>query len=160
MDMDFFERLRGSRIRKAAAVAGALLVSWGVLGFLVLPPLLRSTVERKIAGTLHRRATLRALSINPFTLSVTLKGLEVKERDGTNPFLSFESLYVNAEASSIFRAGPVLRAITLVKPSLSIVRKEDATYNIQDLIDELGRPKVKDDRPLRFSLNNIRIEGG
>ena len=93
---------------------------------------------------------------------MTLKGLDVKDRDGTSPFLSFESLYVNAEALSVFRGGPVLRAITLVRPAVSLVRNLDGTYSVQDLIEEFSKPgpKPKDGGPLRFSLNNIRVEGG
>ncbi|HSB63532.1 MAG TPA: DUF748 domain-containing protein, partial [Thermoanaerobaculia bacterium] len=158
--LGFLEGTWRSRLSVAGLVAGGLLLFYGLLGFLVLPSLLRPVVERSVADVLHRKVSLRGLSINPFTLSATLKGLEVKERDGTTPFLSFESLDLNAEASSVLRGGPVLRAITLVKPSLSLVRKEDGTYNVQDLMDEASKAGPKDDKPLRFSLNNIRLEGG
>ncbi|HEY3350355.1 MAG TPA: DUF748 domain-containing protein [Thermoanaerobaculia bacterium] len=138
----------------------ALLAFWAILGFLLLPAILRPVLERKIAEALHRKTTLKGLSINPFTLSATLRGLDVKDRDGTSPFVSFESLYVNAEAVSIFRGGPVLRAITLVKPAASLVRNADGSYSVQDLIEEFSKPKAKDGAPLRFSLNNIRVSGG
>ena len=72
--MDFFERFRSRHIRRAAAITGGLLVFWAVLGFLVLPAILRPVLERKIAEALHRQATLKGLSINPFALSATLKG--------------------------------------------------------------------------------------
>ena len=158
--MDLLERARSPRGRRDAAVAGALLALWGMVGFVVLPMVLRPVVERKIGETLHRKATLKGLSINPFTLSMTLKGLDVMDRDGTSPFVSFESLYVNAEAVSVFRGGPVLSAITLVKPAVTLVRNPDGTYGVQDLIDEFSKPKPKDDKPLRFSLNNIRLIDG
>lgn len=158
--MDFLERARSPRGRRDAAVAGALLALWAMVGFVVLPMVLRPVVERKIGETLHRKATLKGLAINPFALSVTLKGLDVKDRDGTSPFVSFESLYVNAEAVSVFRGGPVLSAITLVKPAVTLVRNADGTYGVQDLIDEFGKPTPKDDKPLRFSLNNIRLLDG
>jgi hypothetical protein len=154
------EWLRSPRARKVGIWAGALLVLWAVFGFLVLPPLVRPVVERKFSEALHRKATLRGLAINPFALSVTLKGLDVKDRDGTSPFFSFESLYLNAETASIFRGGPVLSAVALVKPSLTLVRNADETYNVQDLLDEAKKPKPPDEKPLRFSLNNIRLTGG
>ncbi len=157
--MDFFERFRGRRIRRAAAVAAGLLLLWAVVGFLVLPPVLRPIVERKIGEALHRKAMLRGLSINPFALSVTLTGLDVRDRDDA-PFFSFERLYLNAEATSVFRGGPVLRAITLTRPSLSLVRNADGTYSVRDLIEEFSKAKPEDKKPLRFSLNNIRLEGG
>src|SRR6185369_10470805 len=126
---------------------------------------LRPVVERKIAERLHRPATLRGLSLNPFALSVTLEGLDVKDRGGGGPFLSIGRLYVNLEAASILRGGPVIRAITLTKPALTIVRNEDRTYSFQDLLDEASKPKPapapdKAEKPLRFSVNNIRVEDG
>ncbi len=159
--MNFLERVRSPRIRWTVGIAGALLAFWAILGFLVLPPFLRPTIERRISEALHRKATLRGLSINPFALSATLSGLDVKDKDG-GPFLSFERLTVNAEIASVFRGGPVLRAITLEKPSLSLFRNADGTYNVQDLIEEFSKPnpKPKGEKPLRFSLNNIRLEGG
>jgi hypothetical protein len=146
--------------RKALGIAAGLLVLWAVAGFLVLPHFLRQVAERKLAGLLHRPVTLRRLSLNPFALSATLEGLDVKEKGGAGPFFSFERLYVNLEAVSLFKGGPVIRAITLTKPSFAFVRNEDGTYNFQDLLDEASKPKSPDETPLRLSLNNIRVEGG
>jgi len=151
--------------RRTLLAVGALLALWAVVGFLVLPHFLRPVVERKIAQRLHRPATLRRLSLNPFALSVTLEGLNVKDKGGAGPFFSVERLDVNLEAASILRGGPVIRALTLTKPSLNIVRNEDRTYSVQDLLDEASKPKPaekpkKEETPLRFSVNNIRVEGG
>ena len=156
--------LKHPRAKRILAIAGAALVLWAAVGFLVLPRLLRTVVERKISERLHRPVTLRGLSINPFALSATLEGLHVKDPSG-GPFVSFESLYLNLEASSLIRGGPVLSAIRLSKPLVTIVRLVDGRYNFQDLLDEATRPKPdarppKGERPPRFSLNNIEVDGG
>jgi len=135
-----------------------LALAWA--GFLVLPHFLRPVAERKLARLLHRPVTLRRLSLNPFALSATLEGLDVKEKGGAGPFFSFERLYVNLEAVSLLKGGPVIRAVTLTKPSFALVRNENGTYNFQDLLDEASKPKPPGEKPLRFSLNNIRVEGG
>jgi len=146
--------------RKILGIATGLLVLWAVAGFLVLPHLLRPVAQRRLAGLLHRPVTLRRLSLNPFALSATLEGLDVKEKGGAGPFFSFERLYVNLEAVSLFEGGPVIRAITLTRPSFALVRNEDGTYNFQDLLDEASKSKSPDETPLHLSLNNIRVEGG
>jgi outer membrane protein OmpA-like peptidoglycan-associated protein len=160
--MAFRDTFNGPRIRKGLAVTAGFLVLWAVAGFLLLPRFLRPVVERKLAAALHRPVTLSRLSLNPFTLSAALEGLSVKERDGAALFFSFERLSVNLEAISLFKGGPLIRAITLTKPTLALVRHEDGTYNAQDLIDEFTKPKPREEpeKPLRFSLNNIRVEGG
>jgi hypothetical protein len=150
------------RARRLLVAAGALLVLWTAAGFIVVPSLLRPVVERRLAERLHRKVTLRDLAMNPFALSATLTGLDVRDRDGAGPFLSFERLYVNAEALSLLRGGPVLSAITLVNPSLVLVRNADGTYSFQDLIDEASKatPAKGNEKSLRFSFNNIRLEEG
>ncbi len=145
--------------RRVLGIAAGLLVLWALAGFLVLPRVLRPVVERKLAQVLHRPVTLRRLSLNPFALSATLEGLDVKEKGGAGPFLSFDRLYANLEAVSLFKGGPVIRAITIARPSIALVRNEDGTYNVQDLLDEASKPKPSE-KPLRFSINNIRVEGG
>ncbi len=154
------DTFRRSRIWKALLFSAGVLLLWAITGFLVLPHFLRPVAERKLTEALHRPVTLRRLSLNLFALSATLEGLNVKEKDGAGPFLSFERLYVNLEAVSLLRGGPVIRAITLTKPSVALVRNEDGTYNVQDLLDEAMKPNSPDERPLRFSVNNIRLEGG
>jgi hypothetical protein len=146
--------------RKALGIAAGLLALWAVAGFLVLPRVLRPVAERKLAGLLHRPVTLRRLSLNPFALSATLESLDVKEKGGAGPFFSFERLYVNLEAISLLKGRPVIREITLTKPSFALVLNEDGTYNFQDILDEALKPKPPDETPLRVSLNNIRVEGG
>ena len=163
--VNFKVTIRRGHIRRTLVVVAAVLAVWALAGFFLLPHFLRPVVERKIAERLHRPATLRRLSMNPFALSVTLEGLDVKDKGGADAFFSLERLYVNLEAASIFRGGPVIRAITLTKPSLAIVRNADRTYSVQDLLDEALKPKPaerskKEEAPLRFSVNNIRVEGG
>ncbi|HSP94570.1 MAG TPA: DUF748 domain-containing protein [Thermoanaerobaculia bacterium] len=154
------ERWNRPLARKALGILAGLLVLWAVAGFLVLPGILRGVVERKLAERLHRPVTLRRLSLNPFALSATLDGLDVKEKGNAGPFFSFERLYLNVEAVSLFKGGPVVRAIALTKPSIALVRKEDGSYNIQDLLDEASKPRSPEEKPLRFSLNNILVDGG
>jgi uncharacterized protein involved in outer membrane biogenesis/outer membrane protein OmpA-like peptidoglycan-associated protein len=157
--MTLKDAIRSRRTRRISGILAALLALWAIVGFLVLPRLLRSTLERKLSEQLHRPVTLRGLSINPFALSATLDGLDVRDRGGAGPFFSLERLYVNLEARSLLRGGPVLRAVTLTKPSITLVRNADGTYNIQDLLDEAAKEKPSS-KPMRFSLNNIRIERG
>lgn len=157
--MSLRETIRHPRTRRVLGVIAIVLALWAAAGFLVLPRLLRPVFERKLAQQLHRPVTLRGLSINPFTLSATLEGLDVKDRGGTGPFFSVERLHINLQAISVLRGGPVIRAIDVTKPSVTLVRNEDGTYNFQDLLDGVSKEKPSG-KPLRFSLNNIRIERG
>ncbi|MGE5664914.1 MAG: DUF748 domain-containing protein, partial [Deltaproteobacteria bacterium] len=70
-------------------------------------------------------------------------------------------LYLNAEAVSLFRGGPIVKEVRLERPHLRVVRTGANTYNFSDLIEEFAsKPDEPGKKPFRFSLNNIRIRAG
>ncbi len=140
-------------------LAGAILAV-GVLGFLVAPPLIRSQAEKILGERLHRPVTVESVRVNPFAPSVTVRGLSVRERDGSAVAAGFDELYVRMSYTSIFRLAPVVSAVRLTRPLLQVTRRADRSYNFQDLIDEALAPAPKPPEPLRFSVNNIEIDGG
>jgi len=79
------------------------------------------------------------------------------ERDGGDPFLTVDELYVNLQAKSLWEWAPVLDEIAIKAPYLRIIRKEDSTYNFGDIVEELMKPS---DAPARYSLNNVQLQGG
>jgi uncharacterized protein involved in outer membrane biogenesis len=150
---------RRRRFIRILGWAGGVLAFWALLGFVVAPRIIRPLLERKLSEKLHRRVAVRSLAINPFALSATIRGLSMGERADPGTFASFESLYVNLEAVSLLRGGPVIREVDLASPRVSLVRHEDGTYNVSDLIEELGKEEPGK-KPARFSVNNIRVTGG
>ncbi len=149
---------RKTRQYVLVTLAAFLLV--GVLGFFAAPPLVKSLLVEKLAAILHRPVTIKSVSINPYALSVTVDGLAIAERDGSQEFVSFDSLYLNLESTSLFQGGPVFSEVRLVNPKISLVRFPDRRYNFSDLVDEfVAKPKSNDPTPL-FSVNNIQLTGG
>lgn len=152
--------LKSPRTRKYGLRLVIAFVVVGVLGFLVLPPVLKHVLLRQMSEALHRPVAIKSISINPYALSATLEGFEIKEREGEEMFVGFDSLYVNLQSSSLFRWGPVVNEIRLVNPKFHVVRVAENRFNFSDLIDELtAKPSEPGPTP-RFSLNNIQISGG
>src|SRR5262245_13841739 len=158
------EIARHPRTRKIAIWLVAIVAAFGILGGLVAPPLLRGKLASELSKKLHREVTINQIRINPFAMSVTVRGFLMKERQGSATAVSFEELYANLELTSLFRWGPVLKEIRLVKPYFNVVRNEDRTYNFTDLIDEFSKgppePKGPPASTPRFSLNNIQVLDG
>lgn len=145
------------RFRKITKWAAISLAAYAFIGFVVLPPIIKSVLISKLSEKLHRQVAVRDISINPFALSVSVKGVVVKTPDGKANFVSFDELYVNLQSLSLVKKGVILKEIRLARPYFNIVRNEDLTYNFSDLM-ETKEPKSKE--PMRFSLNNIRIIDG
>lgn len=148
------------RMKKYGLRIALALLLIGVLGFLVVPPLVKWLLVDQLAAALHRPVSIESLRINPYTLSLQVDGLVIQEKGGGDKVAGFEQLFVNLESSSLFRLGPVISELKLVGPELSLVRLPDGRFNVSDLIDEfMARPASTEPTP-RFSVNNIQITGG
>ena len=133
----------------------------GVLGFFAFPPIVKYVAVKKLSELLHRPVAIQSISINPYVMSMTVNGLDVKEREGEATFVGFDSLYVNLQASSLFRWGPVIEEIRWVNPRFHVVRLAENQYNFSDLVEKFTAEPKKEDGPTpAFSLNNIQISGG
>ena len=158
------ETARQPRTRKIAIWLVAIVAAFGIIAGLVAPPLLRGKLASELSTKLHRQVSIEQIRINPFAMSVTVRGFLMKERQGSATVFSFDELYANLELASLFRWGPVFKEIRLVKPYVNVVRNEDRTYNFTDLIDEFTKgppePKGPPAPTPRFALNNIQVLDG
>ncbi|MGN6717720.1 MAG: DUF748 domain-containing protein, partial [Candidatus Binatia bacterium] len=155
---------RHRRTRKIAIWIAAIFVGIGVLLGLIAPPLLRGKIASELTTRLHRQVSIEQIRFNPYTLTATIRGFLIKERQSETPAFSFEELLVNLEMRSLFRLAPVIKELRLIKPYFHVVRNEDHTYNFSDLIDEFTKetpgPKKPPGPTPRFALNNIQILDG
>jgi len=140
-----------------------LLAVIGVTGFFIAPPIVKSVMVEKLSEALKRPVSIKQIQINPYLLTATVRGFEIREPSGSEKFSSFDELYVNIDAFSIFKKALILKEIKLTGPYVRIIRNTDATYNFSDLLVKPADPEKdpqKKASPFNFSLNNIRIEGG
>lgn len=162
-------KLRDKAVQVAHAPLARRLVWWtfgtfaaiGVLGFLIAPPLVRGKLEQTLTAVLYRKVTIESISINPYALSATVRGLRLSERGSDANALSVAEIYANVSSASLFRLAPVLSALRVTRPQVQIVRLEASRYNWSDLIDEfVNKPRDPKEPPARFSLANIEIVDG
>jgi uncharacterized protein involved in outer membrane biogenesis len=160
--MGIYENKIKPRLKKILIGIIIFLVIFTLVGFFVLPPILKSILIKQLSQNLHREVTINQIKVNPYTLSITARGLLVKDRSSSETFVSCEEIYLNLQSFSVLRLALILSEIRLKQPFINIKLNQDMSYNFSDLIEkkeskppEKGKPK-----PLRFSLNNIRIENG
>jgi hypothetical protein len=104
------------------------------VGFLAAPPLLRPQIEKRAAAFLGRPVSLARLRLNPFALSVTADGLEIRDRDGA-PLLRWDRLYLNFEAAaSLYQRAWVFHEIHLSGAGARLAMAPDGTLNIDDIV--------------------------
>ncbi|HET6515317.1 MAG TPA: DUF748 domain-containing protein [Thermodesulfovibrionales bacterium] len=147
-------------LRKILIGVLVFLVLFSVSGFFVLPPVLKSVLVGKLSEGLHREVSIGQIKINPFVLSLDVKGLAIKDRKKSETFFSFDELYLNIEAASLVKRGLIISEIRLERPFLNIVLNEDLSYNFSDIIEEFTSTSKPSSKPLRFSLNDIHVRNG
>ena len=75
--------------------------------------------------------------MNPFALSVTVRGFLIKERDSSEPFIAWDEFYANLDLiSSLFGKGWKLSEIHATKPYLHVVMNKDGSLNFSDLLSK------------------------
>ena len=149
---------RARRAWRVLAICAATFAILVALAFFAAPPLIRPALEQRLSAALARKVSIGEVAINPFALSTTLRNVVVGDRDGGPDLLHLDELYVNAEASSLFRWAPVVSAIHVVRPAVHLVRGNDGRYNVSDLVD--AAMSAPPGPTPRFSLSNIRVDDG
>jgi uncharacterized protein involved in outer membrane biogenesis len=149
------------RFKKWIIGAVVFFVLFTVIGFFVVPPILKSYLLETLSKTLNRQVALADISLNPYTLTLTLRGFEIKEPQSEKTFASFDECVVNLDIRSVYRRAPVIEEFIVRKPYLHAVRNRDKTYNFTDLLSLVKEePKEEKKEPFPFSVNNIAIENG
>ncbi len=144
--------------RRRLAWTLSLVLLFLVITVLLLPMLARPLLVDALRDKLQRPVTIEQLSFNPFTLSARLKGVAIGEPDGKDPLLTAQELFVNLQVRSVWEGAPVIEEVELLQPTVKLVRKQDGSYNISDLIELFSKPT--EGPPARYSLNNLQLRGG
>ncbi len=156
--------VKHKRLKISLGVIAILIVLFGLLGYFWLPGFAKSQLEIKLSETLSRPVTVQSIEIKPYSMELAVNGFRVGEKasDADDIFLSFDRLYVDISINSVVHRAPVVRAITLTKPTVRIVRETEEQFNISDLIEKFSQDDedVEDTGETLFSISNIVIEGG
>jgi len=151
---------RKPRLRIGLMVLVGCVLFYTLFGFFGAPFLIRSVLHSRLETALDRSVEIQRVKVNPFSLSVAIEGLNIKDKGG-EPFFSFAELFINAELPSVFKRAPIVDEIRLSAPFARILRTEQGIYNFSDLVgpDENRSQQNQTGIP-RFSVKNVKVEGG
>jgi hypothetical protein len=122
------------------AIIAVLLGLYALAGFVLVPHYASTYLRQYVQRDLGRQLQLGELRFNPFTLTVEVRSLRLKEADG-RPILGFEFLRVRAGllASLIHRAW-TLSEIRLEHPDIQVRIAADGTLNLAQLSPPASGP--------------------
>jgi hypothetical protein len=151
------------RRHKIARWIVGLLFLYAILGFFVLPPIIRAVAVKQLSRQLNREVSIEKVKINPFALSTTVRGLLIKDKDG-QPFISWDEVYVNFQLSSFLGHAWVFKEISVTKPYARVQINQDYTLNFSDLVAKFSTnapsaAPARPAKPLALRVGRLQITG-
>jgi uncharacterized protein involved in outer membrane biogenesis len=155
-------------LRRIALVLAVVLLVWG-LGWLGMPPLIKAQLESRLGEQLGRRVTVGQVDFKPWSLELTLHNLAIAhagsgvlaQGDTDSVQMSVKRLYIDATLQSLWQLAPVVDAITIDSPRVSLGYLGQGRYDVDDVLARLAsRPADPVAAPLRFALYNLNLNDG
>jgi hypothetical protein len=153
-----FWRTHQRKLRWAAGV----IVAYTVIGFLLLPPLVKYIATRKLSSLVERSVSIQKLRLNPYTFSITIAGFLIRDKDG-EPFVSWDEVYVNFQPTSIFAKAWAFREVRTSRPFVRVQVNKDSSLNFSDLLKKFGqesgdKPSAPS-KPPALRIDLLEIDG-
>jgi hypothetical protein len=126
--------------RRRLWFALALVAGFTLTGFWVLPPIVKTQLERRLSAELGRPVTVGRVRINPYALSLTVEDFTVREPGGEADFIAWRRLYVRFGAWASLRGEWVLSAVALDGFKARAVVNRDQSLNFSDLLAKFSPP--------------------
>ena len=149
-------------LKRAIGALLAVFAIYSVLGFLILPGIALRVINQQLANYATVPAKLDRLELNPYSLKVTLWGLNIgapgKEQIG------FERLFADLQIDSLWTKALHLQAVELDKPKVELLFSKDGTLNLAGLFKlppaEPAKPDEAPSKPFPLRVDEIKLAGG
>ena len=120
-----------TKIIIAVLIAGSLLGIYTLLGFYLLPMLVKSKLPTLIQQETGRKTSVATVRFDPFSLKLSLQGFALQEPNG-QLFVGFDELFVDINGvQSVSQAALVIDKALLNKPVVRIAKDKEGEFNFQ-----------------------------
>lgn len=151
------------KIKIPVYVLGGLVLLYAVLGFWLIPYLIKSKLPEILEEELNRTGSIQEVSINPFLFEVDLKGFEIQRKQGGR-FVGFDDFFINFEMSSLFKRAVTFDEVRLTGLFVEIDKLKNGSFNFDDLLESSGddeaEPEEDDSDPFPVWITKLEIESG
>jgi len=148
-------------LKRAIGALLTVIALYSLLGFLILPGIALRIVNQQLANYSTVPAKLDRLELNPYTLEVTLWGLNIGATGQEQ--VGFERLYTNLQIDSLWTKALHLSAVELDKPKSELLFSKDGTLNLAQLFKLPPSEPAKDEppaKPFPLRIDQIKLADG
>ena len=133
-------------LRRAVWSVLAVLVLWA-LGWLAVPPLLRSQGQKLAGEALGRDVRIGRIEFAPWSLQLTVHDVAVATADGQGTQFTVTRVLADVGMASLLRLAPVLDALEVDQPVLRLAQLAPGHYDIDDILARLAPQGEPDPAP-------------
>jgi len=141
-----------------------LTVAYAIVGFFILPIVLKSQLIQILQKQTNTAITLKSVYFNPFLFKLRLSGFSMQDRD-KEELIFFDSLVVNVDPSALVYGAFSLHSLELNAPYVNIVRNKDKSQKFLNILpksqDKERESKTKHSgKILCTSIEKVQINNG
>ncbi|OFS69899.1 hypothetical protein HMPREF3173_21360 [Pseudomonas sp. HMSC08G10] len=139
----------------------ALVALYSLLGFLIIPGVGLRIANQQLAQYATVPAHLQRIEFNPFSLELTLWGLQIGEPGKEQ--VGFERLYANLSLDSLWTKALHLEAVELDKPRNEVLFAKDGSLNLTQLFKlppSEPKPEEPAGDPFPLRIDSIKLNEG
>jgi uncharacterized protein involved in outer membrane biogenesis len=157
-------RLPAILLTRAARITAVVLllsfIAYTVLGFWLMPRLVRSNLLSFASEQYQRTASVGDIRFNPFTLKLELRDFSLPDADAAQ-LLAFRRLLLDFDVSSVWRVGASFAAVELDDPFARVMLRPDGSLNLADLAKLANPPPPSDSNETpRVFIDRLSVSRG
>jgi hypothetical protein len=122
-------------LRFALYAAVALFIVYTIAGFFVFPMIIKSEAVDYIKEEFNRDAEIELVSFNPFSLTLSVEGFKMYEKEKEGTFFSFKEFFINVSLLPLLSKEVNFEEIRLTEPDGNIIRYNEEEFNFSDLME-------------------------
>ena len=142
----------------------------GLAGLTILyfggPGWLQEQLPKTLEKQLGRPVQLAQVRVEPLSLKLILQGLEIREADGSETFVSLDEIGIDLSWYSFWQWALVVEEVELISPYIHVSHLGEQRLNFSDLIEQIATPETdrtssnQEEADFPFEIRKIAVSQG
>ncbi len=145
------------KFKKTIIFITSLLLIYLAVGFYIVPTFGKEKITNLLEENLKRDVTLESLNFNPLTFELKCGGLEIKQKNSRNNFVSLENLSIDIDIKNYKTI--LIKTISINSPNITIAMDKNSSFNFDDLLVS-DENKTSAPSPIDILLGEIFVKDG
>ncbi len=135
----------------------ALFFIYGIVGFFILPGIIKNQIVQNAEQVLKRKVDLHAVSLNPYTFELNINEMIIHGKNAKHPLAGFTDLDVNVDPFNLVFGNIDVKFIEITRPFVTIHKNQNCQFNFADLLVSEEKNTEKDESSSTVELPEVIV---